>query len=98
MGMTALNEAAICRDALATYGAVRQMKKLFEEIGELQEALCKCTDGRDTVHHLAEEIADVQIMLVQMAILHDCVDEVADFKRAKLERLEKRLEGAYAHD
>lgn len=92
MGMSALDSFAICRDALTTYGAERQVKKLFEEIGELQEALCKCIDGRDTVHHLAEEIADVQIMLIQIAILHDCVDEVADFRRAKIERLEKRLE------
>jgi NTP pyrophosphatase (non-canonical NTP hydrolase) len=82
----------VCRKALDTYGSERQMKKLFEEIGELQEALCKYTDGRDTVEHLAEEIADVQIMLAQMAILHDCVEKVAEFKQAKLARLEGRLD------
>lgn len=84
--------AVIFRKALDTYGAARQIKKLFEEVGEMQEAVCKCEDGRDTVKHLAEEIADVHNMLVQMAILHDCVDEVAEFKREKLERLERRLE------
>lgn len=94
MGFHALNEAAICRDALATYGAVRQMKKLFEEIGELQEALCKCTDGRDTVHHLAEEIADVRIMLQQMCILHDCEDLADEIMIEKLLRLEDRVKKA----
>lgn len=85
------DQLGVCRKALEIYGAERQMKKLFEEIGELQEALCKCTDGRDTVQHLAEEIADVQIMLAQMAIIFDCADMVADFKWAKLKRLEDRL-------
>lgn len=88
----------IFRRALDTYGAERQTRKLFEEVAEMQEALCKCTDGRDTVHHLAEEIADVHNMLIQMAILHDCVDEVEDFKRVKIKRLEKRLESDCARD
>lgn len=82
----------ICRKALNTYGADAQTLMVFEEFSELQKELCKHARGKENRLEIAEEIADVQIMLAQMAILHDCVDEVADFRRAKIERLEKRLE------
>lgn len=42
---------------------------------------------------LAEEIADVQIMLEQMELPHDCEGLAAGFKAQKLDRLEKRLRG-----
>ena len=84
----------ILRKALDTYGEMWQIKKLFEEIGEMQEALCKCTDGRDTVEHLAEEIADVRIMLTQMCILHDCEDLADEIMLEKLERLADRVKKA----
>ena len=48
--------------------------------------------------HLAEEIADVQIMLEQMELLHDCAGLVAGFKAQKLDRLEKRLRGVDGND
>ena len=41
-------------------------------------ALCQCSDGRDNVRHVAEEIANVQIMLNQMVILFDC-DTLEEF-------------------
>lgn len=85
---------AILRKALDTYGEAWQIKKLFEEIGEMQEALCKCTDGRDTVEHLAEEIADVRIMLTQMCILHDCENLADEIMIEKLLRLDNRVEKA----
>lgn len=48
-------------------------------------------DGTYWSAQIAEEIADVQIMLEQMELLHDCVGLVAGFKAQKLDRLEKRL-------
>lgn len=84
----------ILHKALDTYGEAWQIKKLFEEIGEMQEALCKCTDGRDTVEHLAEEIADVRIMLTQMCILHDCENLADEIMIEKLLRLDDRVEKA----
>lgn len=80
--------------ALETYGKEAQKSKLFEEIGELMDALCKCAAGRDKVTHLAEEIADVGIMLEQMAIMFDCEAEVERQRRYKLRRLEQRIEEA----
>lgn len=84
----------IYRDALETFGADTQTKKLFEEIGEFMEALCKCADGRDKVLHLAEEIADVSIMLDQMAFRFGCDAEVERMRRYKLRRLEQKIEEA----
>jgi hypothetical protein len=40
---------------------------------------------------VAEEIADVRIMLEQLEIMYDCADAAEDWRRAKLERLERRL-------
>lgn len=82
------------QSALDTFGAEAQTKKLFEEIGEFMEALCKCQDGRDKTSHLAEEIADVHIMLDQMAVMFDCSAEMERMKRYKLRRLEQRIEEA----
>jgi len=83
---------AIYRAALETFGTEAQTKMLFEEIGELMSAICKHSRGRDKVAHIAEEIADVHIMLDQMAVLFNCEDEVERMKRYKLRRLEQRIE------
>jgi hypothetical protein len=48
--------------------------------------------GADNVHQIAEEIADVRIMLDQMELLHGCRVLVADYEQVKLLRLEKRME------
>lgn len=84
----------IYRAALDTFGAESQINMLFEEIGELMSAICKHSRGRDKVAHVAEEIADVRIMLDQMANLFDCEAEVERQKRYKLKRLEQRIEEA----
>ena len=82
----------IYRAALDTFGAEAQTKMLFEEIGELMTAICQYSRGRDKVDHVAEEIADVRIMLDQMAVLFDCEAEVERQRRYKLRRLEQRIE------
>lgn len=84
----------IYRAALETFGAEAQTKMLFEEIGELMTAICQYSRGRDKVAHVAEEIADVRIMLDQMAVLFDCEAEVERQRRYKLRRLEQRIEEA----
>ena len=67
------------------------MLMAFEEMSELQKELCKAARGKQNKAEIAEEIADVQIMLGQMILLHDCADEVEEQKARKLERLEGRL-------
>lgn len=87
-----LKEQEVFKKALGKYGAEAQTKKLLEEMAELQEAICKQQNGRDTVEHVAEEIADVLVMLDQMMIMYDCRDLVKDIKREKVERLAGKLD------
>nr|DAU55030.1 MAG TPA: nucleoside triphosphate pyrophosphohydrolase [Caudoviricetes sp.] len=85
----------ICRAALDTFGEAVQITMVFEEMAELQDVLCKFLRGRvedDTRTHIAEEIADVEIMLQQMVMLFDCAGQVEGFRWYKLERLAGRIE------
>ena len=77
--------------ALNKWGADAQTVMVFEEMSELQKELCKHARGADNVEQIAEEIADVQIMLEQMTILHDCEEAVQEYRRSKIERLKIRL-------
>ena len=84
----------ICRAALEAFGSEAQITMVFEEMAELQDVLCKFLRGRvdeDTRTHIAEEIADVEIMLCQMVMLFDCSGQVDKFRRYKLERLAGRI-------
>lgn len=77
--------------ALHKWGAANQMVVALEEMAELQKELCKNMRGIGNTEHIAEEIADVQIMLEQMILLFDVEDTVEEYKKAKLRRLEERL-------
>lgn len=81
----------IYEKALEHYGGEAQTLMMFEEMSELQKELCKHARGADNVDAIAEEIADVQIMLTQMMILHNCVLKVSEEKRSKLIRLAARI-------
>lgn len=86
----------VLMDSLSINGPNRQIRKTMEEMAELQEALCKCADDRDTVDHVAEEIADVYIMLQQMTILHGCGDAVEKWYKFKIDRMDQRNHAAIA--
>lgn len=86
------NAEQIYRRALDTYGAEAQTLMVFEEFSELQKELCKHARGKDNRLAIAEEIADVYIMLRQMIVLHDCMADVDRFIAEKLDRLDKRLD------
>ena len=81
-----------CKAALETWGAVSQTNMVFEEMAELQKELCKHARGAANEIQIAEEIADVLIMLEQMMILHDCREMVTDWETVKLLRLRRRIE------
>ncbi len=82
----------ILKLAISTYGAEPQIIMVMEEMSELQKELCKSLRGKDTRKAIAEEIADVQIMLEQMLILFDCKELCEDEKAFKLRRLAERIE------
>ena len=58
------DDDAVFRLALAIYGPRLQTLVAIEEMSELQKELVKHERGADNVPHIAEEIADVQIMLL----------------------------------
>lgn len=72
--------------AIQTYGKEAQTQMLFEEMAELQNALCKLSRGRGTVSDVCEEIADVMIMCFQMAQIYGpkSVEQMANFKMRRL--------------
>ena len=86
-------ENEILLSALTKWGAGMQTVMVFEEMAELQKELCKHARGTDNRAGIAEEIADVLIMLDQMMVLHDCASLVTGYKQYKLYRLKERLQG-----
>ena len=81
----------IIRLAVETFGTESQTQMLFEEMAELQEALCKLARGRDTRAHVCEEIADVLIMCLQMAQIYG-PKAVENWINIKINRLKNRLD------
>ena len=86
-----MSNEAILLMAISTYGADAQEKMLLEEMSELQKEICKHWRGDDNAREIAEEIADVEIMLEQMKMIFHCSDAVALYRVQKLKRLERRL-------
>lgn len=82
------------RAALDLWGADAQTVMVFEEMAELQKELCKHARGKDNQEAIAEEIADVQIMLEQMMILHNCESLTAEYRQYKMGRLQARIDAA----
>lgn len=80
----------ILRQALDTYGFDHQRILTFEECGELINALAKFSRGRSTAQDVITELADVSIMIDQMAI-HFGADAVRAERHRKLERLAERI-------
>lgn len=89
-----INETEVLQRALDTYGSVPQIMMVFEEMSELQKELCKYLRGKYSPANIAEEIADVEIMLEQMKMLFCCTDDVRNERRRKVERLKERLDNA----
>lgn len=94
--MTREREAAILEGALRTWGTQMQMVVAIEELSELAKAItkylryCETKQGSydEIVANVREEMADVGVMLNQMALVFgDPVEE----EIAKLVRLERRV-------
>lgn len=81
---------AIYAQALNRYGLNSQVFMVFEEMGELQDALAKYIRGRVTTEAVITELADVSIMVEQMAQYFG-VEDFRIEKERKLDRLAIRL-------
>ena len=101
MKLDMYHEDAILVNAIAYYGNHTQTLVAIEELSELQKELCKylrneATDEYDIStleENIIEEIADVEIMLKQLKILHSCEANVEKVKKEKIRRLYERMHG-----
>lgn len=87
------HEMSILQAAIAKYVEDAQTKMVLEEMSELQKEICKRWRGKDNLPEIAEEIADVEIMLDQLKLMLGVVDAVQEYRAEKLERLDQRLRG-----
>ena len=88
----------ILHKAVCHYGNSLQELKAIEELGELIQAIARtwiCDGDEDETvkahENLAEEMADVEIMMEQLKIIHDNRDKVAIWRDIKLGRLSARM-------
>lgn len=88
-----------------TWGIDSQLNMVIEEVGELLQAISKFHRAKnkdeetqiEAYRHLCEEIADVENMVNQMREMFD--SELIDkYKKEKLERITKKLDGGTYKD
>ncbi len=80
----------ILRAAIRKYGRGPQQMKAIEELSELIRALARADDPEN----VAEEMADVRIMLDQLEIIFGNGQRVAAWEVQKLRRLDQRVHAA----
>lgn len=83
----------VCAMAVGAFGEEPQLNVAIEELSELQKEICKRRRGMENKEHLAEEIADVEVMLEQMKIMFHIRTAVFGWRADKIERLYRRIEG-----
>lgn len=86
-----ITKREIYEKALSVFGIHSQVHMVFEEMAELQKALCKFERGKPDIENIAEEIADVQIMLEQITQFFCIREQVELEKDKKLSRLWLRM-------
>lgn len=82
---------SLFKKALEKWGVLAQQKMLMEEVGELFSAIGKFDRMRAEEKDVITELADVSIMVEQMAVLfgYEAFEEEKEFK---LNRLKEKLE------
>lgn len=86
---TTLDLDKILKNAVQTWGKEAQTDMMIEEMAELTKEILNERRGRE--HNIAEEMADVQIMLAQMEIIFQNSKEVGRIFWEKVARLDQRL-------
>jgi NTP pyrophosphatase (non-canonical NTP hydrolase) len=95
-----MNKEELYKLAIETYGDEAQINQGIEEMAELIQAVNKFRRMRNpvTFDNIAEEIADVEIMVDQYKQIYGITEnEIILLKKRKLDRLAKRL-GVNDHD
>jgi NTP pyrophosphatase (non-canonical NTP hydrolase) len=81
----------VAPEAIKEYGLPAQLDMLIEETCELNHEICKAKRGIENKLQIAEEIADVYIMLYQIEQALGIEAAVNEIELHKLERLEVRI-------
>ena len=82
-------EEALLKECLDVFGIPAQLVKAMEELNELSVEICKELNAKNNRDNIIEGIADVTIMLCQLAIIFDLQDsDVGNVIKSKLERLQ----------
>lgn len=86
-----MTEEEILHGVQAEYGQSYEMVVAIEELSELTKELCKEMRGQGDKEAIAEEMADVEIVLAQLKMIYHNAGRVEAWKKHKLLRLEQRL-------
>ena len=87
------NDEEILYRAIEQYGSTMQLIVSMEELSELIKEISKSLRGNHNEKAVTEEIADVEIMIMQLKILFNNQNAVEVVKAQKLKRLADRLDG-----
>jgi len=89
-----VNDPNVCEKAMNEYGNDPQYRQAAEELGEALVAVLHAVRGRIPwdADEVAEELADVQIMIDQLLFVPGLRKKFDSFKEAKLARLKGKLE------
>lgn len=82
----------IIKRVVEHYGKDKQLNVCIEELSELIKELCKDKRGQGNPDHIAEEMADVRIIMAQLDEIYQNTAAVATWTNRKMLRLEQRLE------
>lgn len=82
----------VCQKAIDSWGKISQVLMLLEEMSELQKEILKNINrNKDNLKELAEETADVLILLDQLIYMYDMDEAVRAAARFKVNRLKGYL-------
>lgn len=79
------------KQAIEKWGEDAQVRMLYEECGELITAVAQFSRGRTSHHDVMTELADVSIMVEQIATLMN-YDDFETEKDRKLIKLKEKLD------
>lgn len=88
--MTDSEKNQLFEQVLTKWGIINQVFMVMEECGELLNVLAKAKRGRASKDEIITELADVSIMVEQMAFFYGEKDFLIE-KERKLQRLKERL-------
>lgn len=90
--MEVMDREKIYKSAISAFGVEGQLCVAIEEMSELIKEICKHNRHNENYMQIAEEIADVEIMLEQLKkVIFMCELEVDVYKEMKLKRLKERV-------